>query len=227
MSGDGLSPREHRDMRDVILAGTQHIRPAGGHRGRVVAAAVALLLVGGIAGGVIATAVRGPGVIAGPAPKTTVDQTAPAPEPEPKLSPDECDAVLTRWLVSADAVVGGQQSMDDVPDELGRYLPAEPDPTCVFASVDGDFVQEAWYVVRMDEEARRIDAQVRRAFEEDRGLHEEEVGVGEDAASYVEDIGSELAPRWSVRVEQDDFAVLVGLDPEYRIVRVARWQAEY
>ena len=29
MNDDGLTPREHSEMRDILLAGTQRIRPAG------------------------------------------------------------------------------------------------------------------------------------------------------------------------------------------------------
>ena len=36
MNDDGLTPREHSEMRDILLAGTQRIRPAGarGNRSR-------------------------------------------------------------------------------------------------------------------------------------------------------------------------------------------------
>jgi Tol biopolymer transport system component len=55
---DGLSAREHDEMRDMVLAGTQHIRPAGAHRGQLVAAGVSLVLIGAIAGGAVTATLR-------------------------------------------------------------------------------------------------------------------------------------------------------------------------
>ncbi len=54
----GLSRREHDQMRDLVLAGAQRIRPERTHRMEFVAAGVALLLVGAVAGGVITAAIR-------------------------------------------------------------------------------------------------------------------------------------------------------------------------
>ena len=36
MNEGGLSPREHAEMRDLVLAGTQRIRPQGAHRAQFV-----------------------------------------------------------------------------------------------------------------------------------------------------------------------------------------------
>ena len=56
MNDDGLSPREHAEMRDLVLAGTHRIRPASSRRAQFTAAAVALVLVGAVTGGAITTA---------------------------------------------------------------------------------------------------------------------------------------------------------------------------
>lgn len=76
MDDGGLSPFEHDEMRDLVLAGTQRIRPAGSRRGHIVGAAVALLLVGGLVGGVLTWTLReqnSPALVrATPAPATTV-----------------------------------------------------------------------------------------------------------------------------------------------------------
>jgi Tol biopolymer transport system component len=56
----GLSRFEHDELRDVLLAGTQSIRPAGTRRAHFVAAAVALLLIGALVGGVVAWTLREP-----------------------------------------------------------------------------------------------------------------------------------------------------------------------
>jgi hypothetical protein len=53
-----LTPREHSEMRDLVLAGTQRIRPAESHRTQLVAAGVALILVGAVTGGVVTTALN-------------------------------------------------------------------------------------------------------------------------------------------------------------------------
>ena len=48
---DELSTREHDELRDLVLAGTQRIRPTGAHRAQFAAAGVALVLVGAVTGG--------------------------------------------------------------------------------------------------------------------------------------------------------------------------------
>ena len=57
----GLSAREHDEMRDLVLAGTQRIRPAGSHRAQFVAVGVSLILVGAVTGGVITATLRDDG----------------------------------------------------------------------------------------------------------------------------------------------------------------------
>lgn len=80
---DELTPREHDDMRDLLLAGTQRIRPAVSRRAWL-SAAVAIVLVAGAVGGVVATAVniapRGDARVAS-------DPTATPPPAEPDPHP--------------------------------------------------------------------------------------------------------------------------------------------
>ncbi|MDY0909164.1 hypothetical protein [Microbacterium sp. CFBP9034] len=82
---DPLSEREHSEMRDVVLAGSQRIRPAGARRAQVIAGAVALVLVGGITGGAITTAAL-LGDEAAP-PVATPTETAETPTPVPSATP--------------------------------------------------------------------------------------------------------------------------------------------
>ncbi len=81
-----LTPREHDDMRDLLLAGTQRIRPAGSHR-FLISAGVAIVLIAGTVAGVTATALYGPrqdGSALSPRPAPTLtDEAAPTPAPEP------------------------------------------------------------------------------------------------------------------------------------------------
>lgn len=53
---DELTPREHSEMLDLVLAGTQRIRPAGSRRVSFVAAGTALALFGAVAGGILTVA---------------------------------------------------------------------------------------------------------------------------------------------------------------------------
>jgi hypothetical protein len=126
---DELTPREHTEMRDLVLAGTQRIRPAGKHTAQFVAGAIALVLVGGVTGGALATAgilpidgdpapVTSPSVPEpAPAPTRTptpAPSTTPEPTPEPAPAPatgvvpfgGECAAALTDQEVDALRGVG-------------------------------------------------------------------------------------------------------------------------
>lgn len=93
---DRLTPREHAEVRDLVLAGTQRIRPSGRRRTQVVAAAIALVLVGGVTGGAVTTAAimgadRTPPPVASQT-KTPAPSTAPTPTPTPTPSPTEAPA---------------------------------------------------------------------------------------------------------------------------------------
>lgn len=92
---DEMSPREHADVRDLVMAGAQRIKPIGAHRRQVVAASAALLLVAGVSGGAItmATQFRSAEIppVTMPSPTATPTQ-APSPPPSPSptasLDPD-------------------------------------------------------------------------------------------------------------------------------------------
>lgn len=83
---DDLTPREHSEMRDLVLAGAQRIRPAGDRRVRIAAGAVALVLIGVVSGGAVTTAAL-LGSDARPAPAPTVSETEPVPTPTPTPTP--------------------------------------------------------------------------------------------------------------------------------------------
>jgi len=78
---DPMTPREHDDMRDLLLAGTQRIRPAAGPR-LLVAAAVAVVVVAGVVGAVATTVLTRE-----PAPPVTSSPACDAPDPSQALLP--------------------------------------------------------------------------------------------------------------------------------------------
>lgn len=137
LNDDRLSDREHSELRDTILAGTQRIRPAGAHRAQLIAGAVALVLVGGITGGAVTTAALWnsatetpptssptptPSVTTEPSPTTTPTPTlTPEPEPNPGgVMPfgGECANVLDDEEV--DAVTGIDMIRSDSRWETGE-----------------------------------------------------------------------------------------------------------
>lgn len=124
MDGGGLSPREHDEMRDLVLAGTHSIRKAGRGRAGLVAGAVALVLVGGIAGGVL-TSIFGDGGV------------DPAPAPAPSISTSNGWVAYSEGYPDGDAYV----VKDGVP--ALRILGADDDSadqTCPAFSPDGSRV---------------------------------------------------------------------------------------
>lgn len=89
MDDGGMSRDEHNEIRDLVLAGTQRIRPGGARRRQVVAAGVVLLVVAVIVGGVLTwiTDGRAPTVVtATPGPPSSV--TPPTGTPTPTSPPN-------------------------------------------------------------------------------------------------------------------------------------------
>jgi len=101
---DPMTPREHDDMRDLLLAGTQRIRPAAGAR-LLVAAAVAVVVVSGVVGAVATTILTrespapvasSPVVVACDAPDPPEAVLPPADVPSPGTTvPLESDPCVT------------------------------------------------------------------------------------------------------------------------------------
>jgi hypothetical protein len=98
-AGEGLTPRERSEMRDLVLAATQRIRPLDGRRTQFIAAGVALVLVGAVAGGVL-TAALGQGER--PAPFASGDgrQTGAVPTAGPAPAPVPTDVDPQVWIDS-------------------------------------------------------------------------------------------------------------------------------
>ncbi len=87
MNDDGLTPREHSEMRDILLAGTQRIRPAGSRRNQIIAGALALVLIGGVSGAAITTAaIFGTQTTATTPTPSPVETVTPTPVPTPTPS---------------------------------------------------------------------------------------------------------------------------------------------
>lgn len=88
---DELSSRERADMRDLVVAGAQRIRPAGRHRTQLLAGAIALVLVGGVTGGALATAALLGSEAPGPVATSTRSETptpTPSTDPAPTATPE-------------------------------------------------------------------------------------------------------------------------------------------
>jgi hypothetical protein len=84
---EDLTPRERSELRDLVLAGAQRIRPADRRRSRIAAGAIALVLVGAVGGGAVTTAAL-LGSDARPAPTTSRTEPAPTPTPTPTPTPE-------------------------------------------------------------------------------------------------------------------------------------------
>lgn len=153
LNDDRLSDREHSEMRDTVLAGTQRIRPAGAHRAQLIAGAVALVLIGGISGGAIATAALwnsvtetapissptpSPSVTAEPSPTATPSPTPELEAPAEGVMPfgGQCANVLDDDEV--DAVTGIPMMRSDYRWETGS--------NAVLGGIDCVWVSEAEYL---------------------------------------------------------------------------------
>ncbi|WP_243074141.1 hypothetical protein [Microbacterium sp. SS28] len=124
---EGLSPREHDEMRDLVLAGTQRIRPAGAHRMQFVALGLSLALVGGVVAGVVTATLR--------------DDSAPLPVATPDPSPTEPAIPRDEWIAYSSGFFEGdiyfvrpglppQRVLGAASDDLDQVCPAfSPDGT--------------------------------------------------------------------------------------------------
>lgn len=92
MNDDRLSPREHAEVRDALIAGAQRIRPAGAHRMQIIAGVVAFVLIAGISGGAVTTAAllgskQTAPVATSPTPPIPTPMVTPTPTPTPTATP--------------------------------------------------------------------------------------------------------------------------------------------
>jgi len=135
---DQLTPREHDDMRDLLLAGTQRIRPASAPRARI-AAGAALVLVAATIGGVAATAqftahrIEQP---VGPSPSPTPRVIIPfdaghAPEETPPLEPSGVGQEI--WTPHGDVTRLPAAS----PPTAGTHLALPKDPVLTIRALLG------------------------------------------------------------------------------------------
>ena len=116
---DELTPREHDDMRDVLIAGAQRIRPAGSTRTRW-AAGLAMVLVAGTIAAVTSTAFysgRQTDPAADPTPTPTLTEEV---QPTPIPGPGEVVQVPTGGTVTRLPAV--------LAPAPGTFLTLPPDP---------------------------------------------------------------------------------------------------
>lgn len=206
---DRLTPGEHDRMRAQLLAGAARIRPAGAHRGQLIAAGVALLVVGAVAGGVVVAALLGPADVAGPTPSDTPDAAWPT----------ACPVPLDEWMRNTDTLAG-DVPLDAPPEPLAAYLPAKPPPSCIVSAADGESMQTVAYAAPTAEQADRLFADVRAALDDDETLSV--AAAGPDVASYyVGEVSAEVMTRVTVSMQKASFADLIGLDSGTRVVLVS------
>jgi len=110
-----MTPREHNDMRDLLLASTQRIRPTGARRA-LIAASLALILVGGVVGAIAATALN------------ASSQVASSPTGEPTTTV----ACTPSATPSATPLADGPYNVTRQPSvplpEAGGHVTLQPDP---------------------------------------------------------------------------------------------------
>lgn len=123
---DELTPREHDDLRNTVLAGARRIKPVGAHRTQLIAASVALVLVAGIAGGAWATASF---LGRSPVPAVTSPTPTPTATPTPTTEPTESREAVVPFdgdcsrLLSDESVreIVGSDVASRVPSALSVY----------------------------------------------------------------------------------------------------------
>ena len=120
---DELSSRERADMRDLVVAGAQRIRPAGRHRTQLLAGAIALVLVGGVTGGALATAALLGSEAPGPVATSTRSET-PTPTPSPTPTPTYSPPPPPQVNPQPDA--DDSDSEEDEDDEDDEDVPDDP-----------------------------------------------------------------------------------------------------
>ena len=134
----GMSRDEHNEIRDLVLASTQRIRPAGSRRRQVVGAGVVLLLIGVIAGGVLTWIDRhSPDVVSATPDRRSPDAPAtatstPSRTPTPTRAP--IPKVVNGWVAFAAEPPGGESDI---------YLGREGRPALRVIGSDDDRASQA------------------------------------------------------------------------------------
>lgn len=152
-----MTPREHDDMRDLVLAGAQRIRSADSYR-RLASVGVAVLVVAVITGGVAAIVnVRGAGD--GTAVAPTHSSPTASPRPTPLASPRPTPPVPPEWCEPSDFP---RASLPEAAlPAPGEHLTLEQDPCLTAKSLLGTFT---WL------ESQGIDADLVQGFQSVAGI---------------------------------------------------------
>lgn len=131
-----MTPREHDDMRDLVLAGAQRIRPARHYR-RVASIGLAVIVVAAITGGVAAI-INGRGAV-DDGPVVAPTQVAPTESstPRPMISPSPTPTMPPEWCEPVDFPEASlPQAATPAP---GQRLVLQQDPCLTGKSLLGSY----------------------------------------------------------------------------------------
>lgn len=106
---DGMTPREHDDVRSLLLAGAQRIRPAASRR-TILSAAVSLIVVAGVVGGVATAALSNRAAPIAGVPSETATPTPLIPALCVKYAASDLDNPAAGEPI---AVAGARATLDD------------------------------------------------------------------------------------------------------------------
>ena len=153
-----MTPREHDDMRDLLLAGAQRIRPASSYR-RLATVGVAVLIVAAVTGGVAAVVIGRGAPDDDVAVAPTHSSPTKSPVPTPFSSPSPTFTMPPEWCEPSDLPLASLPGA--ALPAPGEHLTLELDPCLTAKSLLGTYFSL---------EGQGIDADLIQGFESVAGI---------------------------------------------------------